>query len=57
MRKIVFHAQSGDIANAPEHESDPEEVGDDVTDEGLEEMAREFMFEHVRPEFWWEVAE
>lgn len=54
MRKIIFHAEAGDAGNPIEHVSDPSEWEDGVTDKELELEAEQFMWEMVRPEFWWE---
>lgn len=53
-RHVIFYAQSGDIAYAPLHESEPTEVVDDADDLTLDALAEEHMWESVRPDFWWE---
>jgi hypothetical protein len=54
---IKFFASAGDIAAAPVHESEIEEFDAMPSEDELSEMAREHMFESVRPEFWWEIVD
>jgi len=49
--KVKFFA-SANIAGYQE-ESDVEEVPNDISEELLEDMARDFMQDSVEPSYWW----
>lgn len=51
-----FHAQAGDVAFAMQH-SEVMEFDEPPTLDELYEIAKEFMWENVAPEFWYEEVE
>ena len=54
MAKYKFYAKAGDTYVAPLHETDVEEFDDNISEDELEEIAKEHMWDCVSPEYWWE---